>query len=106
HDKMIRMKKLYTSILLVLMGITLNLQAQQANPTHVWDFDDPVVGNKVEGWEIINYDNPNTSGGVLNLTTTNTGYPDLEYTVTEDITLDPSISKQIVISLKNGTSSR
>lgn len=100
------MKKLYTSMLFVLMGVVLNLQAQQADPTHIWEFDDPVVDNKVEGWEIINYDNPNTVGGILHLTATNTGYPDLEYTVTDDEVLDPAISKQIVIRLKNGTSSR
>lgn len=100
------MKKLYTSMLFVLLGISLNLQAQPANTTHIWDFDDPVVNNQVEGWKIINYDNPNTVDGILNLTATNTGYPDLEYTITEDEILEPAISKQIVIRLKNGTSSR
>ncbi len=88
------------------MWCAFGLHAQQSEATHVWDFDDPVVNNKVEGWEIINYDNPNTAGGILNLTATNTGYPDLEYTVPADNPFDPAISKQIVIRLKNGTSSR
>ncbi len=82
------------------------MSAQFSDPTHVWNFEDQVVNKKVEGWEAINYDNPNTVDGVLHLTTTNTGYPDLEYVVPEGTPIDPAVSKQIVISLKNGTNSR
>src|SRR5690606_22011000 len=99
------MKKFF-SVLMFLLCVGFISKAQQSDPTHIWDFDAPVVGNKVEGWEIIHYDNPNTAGGILNLTATNTGYPDLQYTVPADVVLDPAVSKQIVIRLKNGTSSR
>lgn len=99
------MKKFYT-YLLFLLGFSLAAKAQFSEPTHVWEFDEPVVNKKVEGWEVINYDNPNTVDGILQMTTTNTGYPDLEYVIPNDVTIDPSVTKQIVIGLKNGTSSR
>ncbi len=55
-------------LLSFLMYLGINSQAQQTIATHTWNFDDPVVGNSVEGWDIINYANPNTSNGILNLT--------------------------------------
>lgn len=99
------MKSFYI-YLVFFVGMNLVAKAQFSEPTHVWDFDDPVENKKVEGWEAINYDNPNTVDGILNLTTTNTGYPDLEYIIPNDVTIDPAVTKQIVIGLKNGTSSR
>lgn len=94
-------------LLSFLMYLGINSQAQQTIATHTWNFDDPVVGNSVEGWDIINYANPNTSNGILNLTaSTSMGYPDLEYVIPSGVTLDPAVSKQIVIKLKNGTQSR
>src|SRR5690554_2208063 len=97
------MKKIYL-YLMCFIGINFIAKAQFSAPTHVWDFDAPVVNKKVEGWEAINYDNPNTDEGILNLTTTNTGYPDLEYIVPDGVTIDPAVTKQIVIKFKNGTS--
>lgn len=99
------MKKVLFFTMFLFLGATI--QAQQSPATHTWNFDDPVVGNSVEGWDIINYANPNTSNGILNLTaSTSMGYPDLQYVVPSGVTLDPNVSKQIVIRLKNGTQSR
>ncbi len=89
------------------MFFCLSSRAQESEVTHVWEFDSPVVNKKAEGWEAINYANPNTSEGILHLTAvTNMGYPDLEYKIPAGVTIDPEVSKRIVIKLKNGTLSR
>ncbi|WP_187262022.1 cellulase family glycosylhydrolase [Pontibacter beigongshangensis] len=100
------MKTLICSlVLLVCLGFSA--RAQEAETTHVWEFDAPVVNKKSEGWEAINYSNPNTVDGILHLTAdAGLGYPDLEYKLQPGDVIDPAVSKQIVIRLKNGTSSR
>ncbi|MFT2010509.1 cellulase family glycosylhydrolase [Pontibacter sp. 13R65] len=100
------MKQIFTCLIL-FMCLCYGAQAQQAEATHVWEFNAPVVNKKVEGWEIINYNSPNTTNGILNLTAaTNVGYPNFEYKVPAGVTINPEESKQVVIRLKNGTSSR
>src|SRR5690606_15465982 len=36
--------------------------------TNIWNFDEPVSNNKVEGWNIVNYSNASTTNGILSLT--------------------------------------
>jgi len=78
--------------------------AQESDQTHSWDFNEPVLGVSAGGWEAVNYDNPNTQEGILSLTTTS-GYPSLIFH-SKDGDINAAVSKQIVIRLKNGTSSR
>ncbi len=73
-----------------------------ADITHVWEFDEPVVSNKVEGWTIVNYGSPSTANGILNLTGTQT-YNHIRYDVPAGNAIDPTESKTAVILLKNTT---
>lgn len=69
--------------------------------THIWDFNDPVVNRKVEGWEIVTYDNPTTSDGILHLSGSE-HYNHIMYRVPTG-TIDPTESNQVVIRVKNET---
>ncbi|WP_276499483.1 cellulase family glycosylhydrolase [Pontibacter litorisediminis] len=83
----------------------LSLGAQtdpDAQTTHRWDFDEPVVNNLVEGWTVVNYSDAATSGGILNLTGVQT-YNHIRYNVPTANTVDPAQSKTALIRLKNGT---
>lgn len=88
-------KHLFISVLL-LCGIFSNLFAA----TITWDFNSAVINNKVDGWNIVNYTNGNTSGGILNLTAqANSNIRFDEYTNP----YSPSLYKYAVIKLKNTT---
>ncbi|WP_187260678.1 cellulase family glycosylhydrolase [Pontibacter beigongshangensis] len=72
------------------------------NNTHSWEFEEPVVGNKVEGWTIVNYSNASTTDGILRLTG-NMTYNHIRYDVPASNAIDPAQSKTAVIRLKNET---
>lgn len=77
----------------------------KSSQTHVWDFNGPVVGKKVEGWTLEHYTSASTSNSILNLTTGNSNINGLSYLVgvNGNATVDPAISKYAIIKLKNGT---
>ncbi|PTX10508.1 endoglucanase [Pontibacter mucosus] len=86
-------------------GFRLRLGARvdpDAQITHRWDFDEPVVDGQVEGWTIVNYGSPGTVGGILHLTGVQT-YNHIRYNVPATGAVDPAQSKTALIRLKNGT---
>lgn len=81
------------------------IEVFKSSQTHLWDFNGAVVGNKVEGWNIMDYTSASTSNSILNLTIANSANNGLAYYVgaNGNATIDPAISKYAVIKLKNGT---
>lgn len=99
------MKKLLT-FLSVLSCFWLNSQAQTV--TRTWDFDNPLVGGKADGWTIFSYGSPNTLNGVLRLTATrNAGFCNINFEAPVGTSIvNPALSKRFVIRVKNGTKDR
>lgn len=98
------MKRMIKWALLLIISMCWGTYAQ--TQTHIWDFNDPVVSNTVEGWNIYVYGNAHTSNGILNLTAVkepNLGYCDINYTFPQSTPLDPEVNKQLVFRVKNGT---
>ncbi|MFN0291938.1 cellulase family glycosylhydrolase [Pedobacter helvus] len=79
-----------------------NIEIKQTAQTHIWEFNDLVVNDKVEGWSIINYINAQTANGVLKLTASKTNC--LIKFDSPDGYIDPQFSNAAIIRLKNGTS--
>ncbi|MGV3546806.1 MAG: cellulase family glycosylhydrolase [Pedobacter sp.] len=69
---------------------------------HNWEFNRPVVTNAVEGWTIINYANPATSAGILNLQTV-VANNHIKYDVTPLDPIQTTLHKYAVVRLKNTT---
>lgn len=70
--------------------------------THMWDFNEAVINNKVEGWQITDYDNPTTVDGILHLSGSK-NYPNIMNRLPAG-TIDPEQSNKVVIRVKNETS--
>ncbi|MFT2008287.1 cellulase family glycosylhydrolase [Pontibacter sp. 13R65] len=86
-----------------IMRISRGAQADpNAQYTHTWEFDEPVIGNRVEGWTIVNYTGAHTTEGLLNLTASTT-YNHIRYDVPASHAIDPEQSKTAVLRLMNKT---
>lgn len=98
------MKKISTFLSLLFLFI-VEVKAQTI--TRTWDFSNPIVSGKADGWNIYAYGSPNVVSGILNLTATRNGYCDINFVAPDaNSIVDPAVSKRFVIRVKNGTKDR